>query len=194
MTLNTTDALFALLIERGNRAYGLSQVSQLEHALQAAALAQQDGLGDTLTVAALFHDIGHLLPEGDMDMAASGIDDRHERAGARILAPIFGATVSEPVRLHVFAKRYLCTVEPAYGERLSADSRLSLSLQGGPLSASEIAAFAAEEFFCGAVALRRLDDGAKMPHRAVPGLDRYYPIATTLAATWGRSRPHSSAP
>ena len=126
---------------RGNGRYGLSAVSQLEHALQSAALAAERNLGDEIVVAALFHDLGHLLVGRDVDLASQGIDDVHEETGARTLERLFGCGVAEPVRLHVAAKRYLCGVNPAYYDKLSEDSRQSLALQGGPMTAGEIAAF-----------------------------------------------------
>jgi predicted HD phosphohydrolase len=181
MAAVTCEGLFERLETRGGGLYGLSLVTQLEHALQSAALARTQGLGDAMTIAALFHDVGHLRTAADVDLAARGIDDRHEVASARLLDAVFGPEVSEPVRLHVLAKRYLVTVEPAYGERLSDDSRLSLTLQGGPLSEAEVAAFAAEPFFADAVRLRRIDDNAKVTGLDVPPLETYRAIALALA-------------
>src|SRR5262245_28126759 len=96
----TTDDLFALMRSRGNGRYGLSDVSQLEHALQSAALAAERQLGDALVIAALFHDLGHLLVGDDVDLAEQGIDDVHEETSAGMLATIYGPAVAEPVRLH----------------------------------------------------------------------------------------------
>ena len=173
----TTDELFALLESRGSGRYGLSAVSQLEHALQSAALAAQRNLGDEVVVAALFHDLGHLLVGGDVDLASQGIDDVHEETGARTLERLFGPGVAEPVRLHVAAKRYLCGVNPAYYDKLSEDSRQSLALQGGPMTAGEIAAFDRLEHRAAALALRLIDDEAKVPGLATPRLDSYREIA-----------------
>nr|MBX2826432.1 metal-dependent phosphohydrolase [Gammaproteobacteria bacterium] len=111
MTNLTIDHLFTRLAERGTGAYGLSDVTQLDHALQSAALAQQQGLSDAMIIAALFHDVGHLVYDQDVHLAEDGIDDKHEESSANALLPLFGEAVSEPVRLHVASKRYLCSTE-----------------------------------------------------------------------------------
>ncbi|MEO0680864.1 MAG: metal-dependent phosphohydrolase [Pseudomonadota bacterium] len=177
------DDLFEALATRGTGAYGLSDVTQLEHALQAAALAEAEGLGEAQTIAALFHDIGHLFEaEHDVDLAAQGIDDKHEDGSADVLDPIFGPAIARPVRLHVASKRYLCAVEPAYFDALAPDSVTSLALQGGPMSTAEVAAFEADPWFAQGVALRRIDDRAKTPGLAVPPLSAYRAAAERLAA------------
>ena len=122
-------------------------MSQAEHALQAAELAEREGAPDALVVAALLHDVGHLLDGQDEDLADRGVDGRHEEAGCAWLAAHFGPEVIEPIRLHVAAKRYLCAVDPAYLDGLSPASRLSLSLQGGPMDAEERARFESNPFY-----------------------------------------------
>jgi predicted HD phosphohydrolase len=189
----TTDGIFDLMARRGAGRYGLSAVSQLEHALQSAALAAQRSLGDEMVIAALFHDLGHLLAGDDVDLAAQGIDDEHEQASARILDSLYGGSVAEPVRLHVAAKRYLCGVNPDYFEKLSTDSRESLALQGGPMSRQEIAAFDRLDHRAAALALRIIDDEAKVPGLATPGLETYRPLAARLEAA-GRLTPAPGAP
>jgi gamma-butyrobetaine dioxygenase len=109
-----------------------------------------------------------------------GIDDRHEVLSAEWLSDFFGPQVTEPVRLHVQAKRYLCAVDPAYQAGLSAASNLSLVLQGGPMDAEEQARFCAQPHAADAVALRRWDDAAKDPHCAVPPLDSWRPLLASL--------------
>lgn len=173
----TIDLLFDRLGSRGLGAYGLANVSQLDHALQSAALAGEQGLGDQMVIAALFHDVGHLVFDDDTDLAAQGIDDRHEEASADVLAGLFGEAVSEPVRLHVAAKRYLCGAQADYYDKLSLDSRRSLALQGGPMSEAELAQFMAQPYAEAAVALRLIDDCAKVSGLAVPGLDHYRSVA-----------------
>ena len=185
----TIDDILDLMAHRGTGRYGLSEVSQLEHALQCAALAAQRGLGDELVIAALFHDLGHLLVGDDTHLAEQGVDDLHEETSARILERLYGRKIVEPVRLHVAAKRYLCGVDPAYHDRLSADSRQSLVLQGGPMSADEIAAFERLDHRAAAVALRMIDDAAKVPGLMTPTLDSYRPLAARLA---GLNTRHSS--
>src|SRR5215510_1097999 len=109
----STEQIFHVLDRRGAGRYGLSAVTQKQHALQSAALAAERQLGDALVIAALFHDLGHLLVGDDVDLAEQGIDDVHEETSAGMLATIYGPAVAEPVRLHVAAKRYLCGVNPA---------------------------------------------------------------------------------
>lgn len=173
------DEILMLFADYGARAYGGERVSQLDHALQSAWCAKQDGAGDALVAAALVHDIGHLL--AGRYLAAEGLDDEHEQRGADYLATRFPPAVSEPVRLHVAAKRYLCAVEPEYVDALSAGSILSLELQGGPMRAGERTAFEAEPFSGDAVRLRRYDDDAKRPDATMPALADYGPLLTSLA-------------
>jgi predicted HD phosphohydrolase len=135
-----------------------------------------------MVIAALFHDVGHLLVGDDVDLAADGVDDRHEDSSADILEGIYGPGVAGPVRLHVAAKRYLCSVNPDYYGKLSEDSRQSLALQGGLMSASEIAAFDRLPHRAAALALRIIDDEAKVEGLATPGLEAYRPLAARLEA------------
>jgi phosphonate degradation associated HDIG domain protein len=176
----STERIFQLLEARGAGRYGLSAVSQKEHALQSADLAAKRGLGEALVIAALFHDLGHLLVGDDVNLAAQGVDDLHEETSANALAQLFGNDVAEPVRLHVAAKRYLCAVNPAYYDKLSEDSRQSLLLQGGPMSPSEVAAFDKLEHRAAALALRLIDDEAKVAGLKTPGLEHYRAMATRL--------------
>ena len=131
--------------------------------LQAGALAEASGASDALVAASLLHDVGHFhgaLRGGDL---MGGKDNRHEESGARYLARWFGPEVSEPVRLHVPAKRYLCLVEPEYLAALSPASRFTLEVQGGPMTRSQATVFEKERFLADAIALRRWDDLAKDP-------------------------------
>lgn len=162
------DSLDRLFAERGNDRYGES-VTQQAHALQCAALAEAEGAPASLVTAALLHDIGHMLHGDPKGAAARNMDDRHERIGAGWLARAFPPSVAEPVRLHVDAKRYLCAVDPAYHDGLSAASAHSLALQGGPFAADAAARFIAQPFAEEAVRLRLWDDLAKVPGAAVPG-------------------------
>lgn len=165
-----------LFRERGDSAYLGERVSQLEHALQAAHAAEQGGAAPPLIAAALLHDVGHLLHALGEHAADRGIDDRHEELGHRWLARHFPTEVSEPVRLHVAAKRYLCAAEPDYCDRLSPASQQSLRMQGGPFSPDEAEAFCASPHAEAAVALRRWDDEAKVPGLLTPPLEHYLPI------------------
>lgn len=181
MQLMSVSNAFHILATRGDGAYGLAGVTQLEHALQSAALADARKLGPAFTIAALFHDVGHLLTEDDVTLAEAGIDDRHEAAGAAMLASLFGPEVVEPIRLHVPAKRWLCSVEPDYFDLLAPDSVRSLRLQGGAMTLAEAADFAKQPYAMAAADLRRVDDEAKMPGLAVPPLQAYRALADDLA-------------
>lgn len=168
MTVESVAAALKLLSERGARQYGDEAVSQLAHALQCATLAERSGASSALIVAALLHDIGHLL--GEDGAARSGADAEHEQVGAAALAVLFRPAVTEPIRLHVPAKRYLCAREPGYDAVLSPASRRSLALQGGAFSPEETRAFLQSPYARDAVALRRWDEAAKDPNAETPGL------------------------
>ena len=170
--MSNLDTILSVLLERGARQYGGEAVSQLAHALQCATLAERAGAPAALVAAALLHDFGHIVGKED-DLA--GIDSVHETLGASALAAWFGPEVTEPIRLHVEAKRYLCAAEPDYQARLSPASVRSLALQGGPLARADAAAFAAERFATHAVALRRWDEAAKDPRAETPGLEHFRP-------------------
>lgn len=171
--MNAIDRIFQLFEEKGNGAYFGEAVTETEHALQCAHLAELSGAGVAVIAAALLHDVGHLLHGQAEDLAERGIDGRHEHGGAAWLRRYFGPEVVDPVRLHVAAKRYLCVVEPDYDAALSEASRLSLRLQGGPMSPEEVNGFEREPWFRAAVAVRRWDDEAKVPGLHVPHLEHY---------------------
>jgi phosphonate degradation associated HDIG domain protein len=173
------EELAGLLEGKGARRYGLSSVNQLQHALQAALLAEQTGCDAALITAALLHDIGHMVHGLGENPADDGIDDRHEELGRAYLAPLFGPEVTEPVRLHVPAKRYLCATEADYFARLSADSVLSLKLQGGPMSEAEVTAFRASPHAEAAVQLRRFDEEAKVADLVTPPVTHFLPYVQT---------------
>ena len=173
--------LATLLDRNGRHRYGLSDINQIEHALQAAWLAEKAGDPASLIAAALLHDIGHMVHDLGENPAAEGIDDKHEDVGTDYLASRFGPEVTEPVRLHVAAKRYLCGKEADYFAKLSNDSVLSLSLQGGPMSAAEIADFERLPYWREAVKLRRYDDLAKVKALATPDVTHFLPaVAASL--------------
>ena len=162
-----------LFENHGDSQYGGEAVSQLEHALQAAHFANEAGEKKSIIVAGILHDIGHLLHHLPDDAPENGIDDLHEELGHRFLIKYFKPAVSEPVHLHVAAKRYLCAVEPDYLALLSEPSVISLRLQGGPMSMKECQAFEANPYYTDAVQLRRYDDMAKVPNLAVEPIEFY---------------------
>jgi phosphonate degradation associated HDIG domain protein len=174
-------AIFDLFERMGGDHYG-EAVSQLDHALQTAHHAREAGEGDALVVAALLHDIGHLLQKHGQDAADRGIDAVHERIGAAWLAQAFAPEVSEPVRLHVEAKRYLATAEPGYADALSPASLQSLQLQGGPMNEDEAAVFRTHPHFDTAVRLRRYDEMGKTEGAVIAPLSAYKDMLTALAA------------
>jgi [1-hydroxy-2-(trimethylamino)ethyl]phosphonate dioxygenase len=165
--------LLEIFVGRATRRYGLSEVNQLQHALQCAALAEADGAPPATVLASLLHDVGHMIHTLGENPAGRGVDDVHEELGADWLAERFGPEVSEPVRLHVAAKRYLCTVESDYFGKLAPDSVRSLELQGGLMSADELEAFRAHPQHAEAVRLRRFDEMAKDPRASTPDFDHY---------------------
>jgi len=171
--MDPTDEILELFETHGSAAYLGEPVSQREHALQAAHVAEVEGAPEALVIASLLHDIGHLLGPDQDDPAERGIDAVHEEKGYAWLSRHFGPEVCEPVRLHVAAKRYLCAVDPTYRGLLSPASIRSLELQGGPLGPDDIQSFEANPYHQGAVRLRRWDDAAKIPGLQVPVVEHY---------------------
>lgn len=150
-------------------------VSQLEHALQCAMLAESAGADEYLVTAALFHDLGHLLyPDDEVEVNS---DDEHEVRALPALAPLFPESVLEPIRLHVKAKRYLCLIEPDYHDGLSVASKRSLQLQGGVFTREEGERFLDLPHAAEAVLLRRWDDLAKNKGAETPSLDHFLGVA-----------------
>jgi len=179
LSTDTVDYILELYATRGDDHYG-EDVSQREHAEQCAWHAHADGADDALIVAALLHDIGHLLHKFGEDAADQGIDTRHERIGAGWLARLLPASVTEPIALHVAAKRYLATVNPRYIEGLSAASVQSFILQGGIMDADEATAFLAHPGHQAALNLRRYDEMGKVVDADMPAFASYAPMIRSL--------------
>ena len=180
MAVGLLDDIFDPYATRGRDTYG-ENVTQLEHALQCALLAAEEGASEPLIAAALLHDYGHLF-EGRGDAAeVMRRDARHEAHGARALRRWFGPEVTGPIALHVAAKRYLCTAEPGYEASLSPASILSLQLQGGRFTATQCRHFEARTFAADAVKLRRWDDSGKAVGRPTPGLESYRSLLRRVA-------------
>jgi [1-hydroxy-2-(trimethylamino)ethyl]phosphonate dioxygenase len=175
------DEVADLFHRHGGGAYFGEAVTQAEHALQAAHFAALDHAPDELVLAALLHDVGHLLQSVPDDIADWHTDARHEVEGSAWLAQRFPRGISEPVRLHVPAKRYLCATDPGYVAMLSEASIVTLKLQGGPMSAGEVAKFEAEPFHAQAVQVRRCDDRGKIAGLKTRGLDDYRPLLQRFA-------------
>ena len=170
---------------KGHRLYGLSAINQRAHALQAAWLAEQAGCDSALITACLLHDIGHMVHDLGEDPAKDGIDDKHEELGHAWLVRWFGPGVTEPVRLHVAAKRYLCASEPDYFSKLSPDSVRSLALQGGPMSDAACAAYRANPHSGAASKLRRFDEAAKVKGLATPPVAHFLPYVAACESQPG---------
>ena len=169
----TPAGIKALFDAKGGRQYNGEPVSQLEHALQSAQLAEQAGAGAELITASLLHDLGHMANDLGETPTLRGIDDRHQFHGVSALKGLFPEAVLTPIRLHVDAKRYLCAVAPAYWASLSDDSKRSLKLQGGAFSPEQAAKFIAQPFARDAVELRRWDDRAKAAGKTTPDFAHY---------------------
>ncbi len=161
--MDIVDKIFENLARKGDARYGGEAVTQLQHALQCAELARQAGAGDALVAAALLHDYGHLINDDDAEAAAAGRDQFHEEIAAEYLAHHFPPAVTEPIRMHVPAKRYLCAVDKAYYDDLSPASKQSLAVQGGVFNKADAAAFIVQPYAEDAVMLRHWDDLAKDP-------------------------------
>jgi gamma-butyrobetaine dioxygenase len=182
MPAQDVDEVLAMFERWGTGTYD-EEVSQLDHALQTAALARAAGADDALVAAALLHDVGHLLELRDGGVADGRTDEDlgHEGRGARWLAPVFPAQVTGPIALHVAAKRYRCAVDPAYHDGLSHGSRRSLVRQGGPMADAEVERFASHPAHADAVALRGWDDGGKVEDLEVEPLASYRELLERLA-------------
>lgn len=183
--MTVTEEIQALFAGRGSAAYFGERVSMTEHAQQAAHFAESSAASPALVIAALLHDIGHLVEDVPDDLADWVTDARHEEVGSLWLRQRFPLEISEPVRLHVPAKRYLCAKDPSYFEALSPASVVTLELQGGPMSASEVAQFENERFFRDAVRLRHWDDLGKQAGLTTHTLADYVSLIEQLAVRAG---------
>ncbi len=180
MSEDVIDEIFARFREAGDATYLGEPVTVSEHMLQSAAYAEQDGAPRELVAAALLHDYGHLIHDLPEDSAEHGVDTRHEEVGFAFLERWFPPEVTEPIRLHVAAKRYLVAVDPEYRNTLSSASLLSLELQGGSMSAAEVEAFEAHPHAVDACRLRRYDDAGKDPSAVTRPLESYHGLLTSV--------------
>ena len=165
----------------GHAQYGREAVTQKQHALQCATLAEAAQSPPSFIAACLLHDFGHLVHNLGEDAAERGIDDRHEEIALPYLSELFSEAVIEPIRLHVNAKRYLCAVDEEYWDSLSPASKLSLELQGGIFSETEALAFIEQPFAKDAVQLRIWDDLAKDPDVITPEIDHFVPVLSACS-------------
>lgn len=170
------DEIEALYESRGGASYG-ERVTMFEHSLLTALAAEQAGAGEMLVAACLLHDVGHLLVEPDDEWGKH----THDSIGADWLAQRFALAVSEPIRHHVAAKRYLCVIDPGYHDQLSPASQYTLTKQGGPMTPEEVSAFEQLEYRDEAVQLRRWEDAfGKLAAATIPSFSRYRPLLEKL--------------
>ncbi len=182
LTLRDIERLFE---ERGGEQYSGESVTQLQHALQTAALGEAEGASDALVTAALLHDLGHLLHDLGDTLSLHGMDDVHQYRALPFLRGLFDDTVLNAIKLHVDAKRYLCATRPGYHDSLSADSQRSLLLQGGIFSYREAESFIAQPGAEAAVSLRLWDDLAKDAGKATPPLTHFMQRAQRCVKSGG---------
>ena len=168
---------------RGAESYLGEDVTMSQHMLQGAKLAEDAGASDELIAAALLHDIGHYTNEFGPDAAAMGLDNHHDEAGAAVIAPFFPSVVTDCVRAHVAAKRYLCAVDAAYFGKLSQASIDTLKLQGGPMNEDEVAAFQQGENLDAIIQVRLWDDQGKDPAMETPPFGHYAPVLQRVVDT-----------
>lgn len=180
--MDEIDRIVDLMSSKGTAWYGREGITLEQHSLQAARLAERDAAPPALVAAALLHDLGHLLSKERRGTGEGQLrDDRHEYIAAGYLERLFGPAVAEPIRLHVDAKRFLCSVEQGYREALSPASVRSLALQGGVLGSDDVAKFPARPFAGDAIKLRRWDDLAKDPTVKTKPLSSYAQLLRSLA-------------
>ena len=175
-----TDRLLKAMAHSAARRYGTERVSELQHALQCAELAEAGGADEQLTLACLLHDVGRFAVDqaqiADRVGAARGRGRGHHEVGAELIAPYVPERVAWLVRMHADAKRYLCTTEPGYYATLSPASQHTLTLQGGPMTSGEVARHAAHPWLADALRLRRWDDQAKVVGQLTRPLEAWEPL------------------
>lgn len=171
-----------IMRDNGGDLYGGECITQLEHGLQCAKLAMDEGASEALIAAALLHDIGHLVDNKFHLGQENDVDRHHESIGAAYLSKHFPKAVTEPIRLHVDAKRYMCATDAAYAASLSDESKRSLRLQGGPFTKEQADSFIAHPHAEEAVLLRKWDDLGKDPEMVTPTVDDFAPMLGRLVA------------
>jgi phosphonate degradation associated HDIG domain protein len=182
-------ALLGVFEAEGEQEYLGEPVSMAQHMLQTGAAARAAGAPRSLVVAAVAHDVGHFTGVITGRDLMGGTDNHHGELAASWLAQWFGEAVTEPVRLHVAAKRYLCAVDPTYHDQLSQASAYTLAIQGGPMSTQEVDDFARRPYAEDAVRLRRWDDLGKEPHRPDLSLDDF---RTEIESEDQTQQPHAT--
>ncbi|WP_170391248.1 (R)-1-hydroxy-2-trimethylaminoethylphosphonate oxygenase [Ruegeria arenilitoris] len=180
----TRDNIVAFIADifdrRGGEEYLGEPVTMAQHMLQGATIAEQNGMPEEIIVGALLHDIGHFTSEFGTYHPDDTVDRHHEDAGAEVLERFFPSVITDCCRYHVAAKRYLCATRPEYFNRLSAASIHTLDLQGGPMSAEEVAAFEANPNLKEIIQVRYLDEAGKRPDMDTHGFDHFAPMVQRM--------------
>lgn len=177
---NIVAFLGGIFDRRGDEEYLGELVTMAEHMLQGATIAEQNGQDEIIIVSALLHDIGHFTSEFGTFTMQDTEDRYHEEAGARVLEAFFPSVVTDCVRFHVAAKRYLCATKPEYFNRLSEASIHSLNLQGGPMSAEEVAEFEKNPNLKEIIAVRYLDEAGKRADMETPDFWHFAPMVQRI--------------
>ena len=173
--IRTADEIMMMYKQHGGSEYAVEKVSQLEHMVQAAQLAEEKGFDEEVILAAFLHDIGHIAEEanGENAMDEFGLKD-HEAIGAQFLTGKgFSSKIAKLVASHVNAKRYLTKADPDYYNQLSDASKRTLEFQGGMMSAEEAEKFEKDPLFSEIILMRRWDEQAKVEDKPLPELERY---------------------
>ena len=174
------DFIAGIFERRGGEEYLGEPVTMAEHMLQGAVIAEQNGQSDIIIVSALLHDIGHFTSEFGTFSMDDTTDKLHEEAGARVLERFFPSVVTDCVRHHVAAKRYLCATKPEYLKRLSEASIHSLNLQGGPMNSIEITAFEKNPNLKEIIQVRYLDEAGKRADMTTPPFAHFAPMVQKI--------------
>lgn len=177
---NIVDFIADIFIRRGGEEYLGEPVTMAEHMLQGATIAEANNKSDEVIAGVLLHDIGHFIGEFGTFTMDDTQDRHHEASGAEILAPFFPAVITECVRHHVAAKRYLCATRPTYFGKLSPASVHSLNLQGGPMNDEEVAEFANNPYLDEIIQVRYLDEAGKEADMQTRDYDHFMPMLQRL--------------
>ena len=148
------------------------KVTMSEHMIQTAMLAEENNSSKSLVCACLLHDYGHFIVDDPDLLVSKSLDGKHEDLGFDFLKNYFVQEVTEPIKLHVLAKRYLCRND-SYYNLLSEASKISLKLQGGIMNDDEAKDFSSLKFYNEAIKVRKYDDDGKIPNVKIKDIEDY---------------------